>query len=155
MASGGSRGEGRPRQDGLEAEALVSIYARRFDDAEVRRRSGVWRELTRYLQRYIPEGAIVLDLACDRGWFINNVRARERLGVDLRDVAASLEPDIRFIQADGLDLLERLGAASVDVVFVSNYLEHLSSSELVLKQLDIIASILRPGGRCVILQPNI
>ena len=44
--------------------------------------------------------------------------------------------------------------ASFDVVFVSNFLEHLEDSAAVLGLLRAIRSKLRPGGRVVILQPN-
>jgi hypothetical protein len=38
---------------------------------------------------------------------------------------------------------------------MSNYLEHLESSEAVIEQLRVAARILRPGGHVVVLQPNI
>ncbi len=38
---------------------------------------------------------------------------------------------------------------------MSNYLEHLPSTEAVVQQLRVAASLLRPGGRVLILQPNI
>jgi SAM-dependent methyltransferase len=134
---------------------LPAIYARRFSDADVPRRGAVWREITRFLQRWIDPTATVLDLACDRGAFINVVRAEERIAVDLRDVRSDLAPDVRFVQCDGLTILEHLGAASVDVVFMSNYLEHLSSADEVIDQLKVVRDVLRPGGRAIVLQPNI
>jgi SAM-dependent methyltransferase len=46
-------------------------------------------------------------------------------------------------------------ASSVDVVLMSNFLEHLRSKEEVLKTLADVSSILRAGGVLLILQPNI
>ncbi len=138
----------------IEAD-LPTIYARRFSDADAPRRGGVWRELTRFLQRYIPESAVVLDLACDRGAFINEVRAGERWAVDLRDVREHLAPGVNFVQSSGLALGEVLDAETFDVVFISNYLEHLGSADEVVEQLRVIRRLLKPGGRVVILQPNI
>ncbi len=134
---------------------LPAIYARRFSDADSPRRGAVWREITRYLQRYIDPSSTVLDLACDRGAFINVVKAGDRIAVDLRDVGRHLEPGIRFVQSDGLALLDHVPASSVDVVFMSNYLEHLASADQVIAQLKVVAQVLRPGGRVIILQPNI
>src|SRR4249919_711764 len=114
---------------------LPTIYARRFSDADAPGRDAVWREITRYLQRWIDPSSTVLDLACDRGAFINVVVARERIAVDVRDVQASLAPGIRFVQSDGLALLDHVAPASVDVVFMSNYLEHLASADDVIAQL--------------------
>jgi SAM-dependent methyltransferase len=134
---------------------LPAIYARRFSDADSPRRGAVWREITHFLQRWIDPSATVLDLACDRGAFINVVQARDRIAVDLRDVQAHLAPGVRFVQCSGLELLDHLPAASVDVVFMSNYLEHLGSADEVIAQLKVVREVLRPGGRTIILQPNI
>ena len=38
---------------------------------------------------------------------------------------------------------------------MSNYLEHLPSSEAVVRQLDQARQVLKPGGRLIVLQPNI
>jgi len=134
---------------------LPTIYARRFSDADAPAREAVWREITRFLQRWIDPSATVLDLACDRGDFVNHVIAADRIGVDIRDVRKHLDPAVRFIQSDGLALLDQVAAASIDVVFMSNYLEHLASADAVVGQLKVVRDVLRPGGRVIVLQPNI
>jgi SAM-dependent methyltransferase len=144
----------KPRGTTVEGD-LPAIYARRFGDADVPRRGTVWREITRFLERWIDPSAVVLDLACDRGAFINLVHARKRIAVDVRDVRSDLLPDVEFVQADGLALLEHLATDSIDVVFVSNYLEHLESAAAVIEQLRVVRHLLRPGGRAIVLQPNI
>ena len=149
------RGSISPSDDRTLEEDLPAIYAGRFSHADALRRGGVWRELTRYLQRYVPESAVVLDLACDRGAFINAIKARERWAVDVRDVREHLAPDVRFVRSDGLALLEHLEPGSFDVVFMSNYLEHLPSADVVVAQLKVVHDLLRPGGHAVILQPNV
>jgi ubiquinone/menaquinone biosynthesis C-methylase UbiE len=134
---------------------LQHIYDRRCSDLEAPRREGVWREITRYLERWIEPGSTVLDVGCDRGSFINEVVAGRKIAVDVRDTAEHLDADVEFVRSDGLALLDHLPAASVDVVFMSNYLEHLRSSDDVLEQLKVAARLLRPGGRLIVLQPNI
>jgi SAM-dependent methyltransferase len=131
------------------------VYARRFPEAEVRRKDLIWREIARWLSRYVPKDAVVLDLACDRGYFIRHIRARERWATDLRDVRSDLGDDIRFVRSDGLQLREKLPAASFDIVFSSNYLEHLAGPNLVIEQLAVVRDLLRPGGTVIVLQPNI
>ena len=115
----------------------------------------MWREIVRYLQRYIDAKAPVLDLGCDRGHFIRWVRAGERWATDLRDMRDALPADVRFVQASGLDLAGVLPAAHFGTIFMSNYLEHLESSDAVIEQLRLAADLLRPGGRMMVLQPNI
>ena len=38
---------------------------------------------------------------------------------------------------------------------MSNYLEHLRSSDAVIEQFRVAPRLLRPGGRVIVLQPNI
>jgi SAM-dependent methyltransferase len=131
------------------------VYTHRFDQAESQQKDAVWEEIVRYLSRWINPDDVVLDLGCDRGHFIRQVRARERWGTDVRDVAALLGPQVRFLQSDGLALRGALPTAYFDVVFASNYLEHLAGSDAVLEQLRVARDLLRPGGRLIVLQPNI
>jgi 2-polyprenyl-3-methyl-5-hydroxy-6-metoxy-1,4-benzoquinol methylase len=134
---------------------LTTVYDSRFSARELKRRNGVWRELVRFLHRYIPDDAVVLDLACGRGDFINNVRAKERWALDIRDVREHIHADVRFVVYDGLTADSRLELGSFDVIFLSNYLEHLASGDQVVAQLIVVARLLRPGGRVIILQPNV
>jgi len=134
---------------------LPELYEARFDEREVSAKDAVWREIARYLQRYIDPDAPLLDLACDRGHFVRWVQARERWASDIRDMRGALPGDIRFIQASGLDLEGILPAGHFGTIFMSNYLEHLDSSDAVIDQLRIAVGLLRPGGRVIVLQPNI
>lgn len=130
-------------------------YTRRFDETESREKDVLWREVIRYLSRWISPDAVVLDLGCDRGHFIRQVPARERWGTDVRDVSAHLGPEVRFVRGDGLALRDALPAGHFDVVFASNYLEHLAGPDAVVEQLRVAHDLLRPGGRLIVLQPNI
>jgi hypothetical protein len=42
---------------------LDRIYGHRFGDAEARAKDAVWREITAYLQRWVPADGRVLDIA--------------------------------------------------------------------------------------------
>jgi len=135
--------------------SLDAVYGHRFDDADEAAKQALWQEVTRYLQRFVDPGSVVLDLACDRGHFIRCIRAREKWATDLRDVSAYLGDDVRFMQGDGLALADLLPNGHFDVVFMSNYLEHLPSGEAVIEQFRVVRDLLRPGGRAIVLQPNI
>jgi SAM-dependent methyltransferase len=134
---------------------LKEVYEQRFDEEDQARKEAIWRELGRFLQRYIPPNARVLDIACDLGYFIRNIQAADRWATDIRDVAATLPPEVHFVRASGLELADVLPPASFDLAFFSNYLEHLASTEAVLQQLRVAHALLKPGGRVLILQPNI
>ena len=134
---------------------LPELYRSRFDEREATAKDAIWHEIVRYLQRYIDPDAPVLDLGCDRGHFIRWVKASERWATDIRDMRDALPGDVRFVQASGLDLAERLPDVKFGAIFMSNYLEHLESSDAVIDQLRIAAGLLRPKGRVIVLQPNI
>ncbi len=137
------------------AESLDSVYAHRFGPGPEVARDDVWAEIVRYLQRFIAEDARVLDVAAGGGEFIRHVRARERWATDLRDVGRALPSDVRFVRADGLALRSAVPNAYFDAVFMSNYLEHLPSPGAVIEQLTAVFHVLKPGGRVIILQPNV
>src|SRR5712692_190040 len=134
---------------------LKEVYEQRFDEADREGKEAIWRELGPFLQRYIDPGARVVDIACDLGYFIRNIKAADRWATDIRDVGGSLPKDVHFVRASGLDLAEVMPNEHFDLAFFSNYLEHLPSTEAVLQQLRVTFSLLKPGGHVLILQPNI
>lgn len=135
--------------------SLPELYDARFDEQEVSRKDDVWREIVRFLQRYIDPATPVLDIACDRGHFIRFVEANERWATDIRDVSASLPSDIHFVMAAGADLRDHVPTGHFGTIFMSNYLEHLELGEAVIEQLRVARDLARPGGKIVVLQPNI
>ena len=137
------------------SELLEDVYERRFSDAEAVEKHALWNVIGRHLQRYIDESSTVLDIACDRGYFIENITAKERWATDIRDMKEYLSRQVRFVQADGLTLDHVLPIGAFDVIFMSNYLEHLASGDDVVTQFRVIAELLRPGGTVIVLQPNI
>jgi len=137
------------------SQPLQELYEARFDEREVVAKQAIWNEIAAYLQRFVDPTLPVLDLACDRGHFVRAIHASERWATDIRDMRSSLPADIRFVQSSGLDLVGVAPTGYFGTVFMSNYLEHLESSDAVVKQLAVARELLRPGGRVVILQPNI
>ena len=137
------------------SKMLPELYDARFDEREATAKDTIWREIVRFLTRYIDPAAPVMDLACDRGHFIRHVTASELWATDIRDMGAALPAHIRFVQSSGLDLAAVVPNGYFGTVFMSNYLEHLESSDAVIDQLRVARQLLRPGGRVIVLQPNI
>jgi SAM-dependent methyltransferase len=135
--------------------SVEAVYEARFDERARNGKMAVWAEIVRYLQRFVAADQPVLDVACDAGYFIRHVRASERWATDIRDVAHLLPSDVRFVRSDGLALGDVVPAGHFGTAFMSNYLEHLPSSQAVVDQLGVVKELLRPGGRIVVLQPNI
>ncbi|MBV8147872.1 MAG: class I SAM-dependent methyltransferase [Candidatus Eremiobacteraeota bacterium] len=131
------------------------IYERRFRGNEPYR-DLVWRKLVeRVFQPLVPEGGTILDLGCGYGEFINNVRAARRYAMDANPAARErLRPGVEFIEQD---CSQRWGipTESLDVVFSSNFFEHLPSKEALQATLGNAYSAIKPGGRLISLGPNI
>jgi ubiquinone/menaquinone biosynthesis C-methylase UbiE len=137
------------------SDELATMYEHRFSDEESAGKHDVWKVICAHLQRSVDRDGVVLDVACDRGYFIENIEAREKWAADVRDVSEYLSEDVHFVQSDGLDLDRRLPHDTFDVVFMSNYLEHLDSGDDVVRQLEVARVLLRPHGKLLVLQPNI
>lgn len=116
-------------------------------------RARVWRAICEDLQRYIDPDGVVCDLGCGYGDFINAIRARERIAVDVSaEPKQYLDPSVRFYQTQVQDL-SPIPDESVDVVFASNLLEHLDDEGLG-RTLAEVRRVLRRDGRFIALQPN-
>ena len=139
----------------LKARELQGIYSQRFDQ-QVSYRNAIWRELIRgFFQRFVPAGAAVLDLGCGYGEFINNVAADRKYAMDLNPTAADrLNPDVRLLQQDCSDPWP-LPDGSLDVIFTSNFFEHLPDKATLRRTLHEARRCLRDGGLLIALGPNI
>jgi ubiquinone/menaquinone biosynthesis C-methylase UbiE len=135
---------------------LSKLYQFRFREGDWRNEKRIWKVLCeRFFQPLIGDDLVVLDLACGHGAFINNIRAKKKYAVDLNpDARTNLADDIEFFLA-AADKMPAIGDGAVDVVFASNFLEHLRSKEECDRVFAEVRRILRPGGRFVILGPNI
>jgi SAM-dependent methyltransferase len=136
------------------SDPLDRLYQERFGETEQGGKEAIWPPIVKYLERHLVDGPVV-DVACDRGYFIRNVQSGERWATDLRDLSADLPDSIKFVQGNGLELDRLLPVDYFGTVFMSNYLEHLPDSAAVIEQIRVAHRLLRRGGRLVILQPNI
>ena len=127
------------------SEQPLDLYEVRFDADEAAAKDRIWREIVAYLGRWIDPAAPILDIACDRGHFIRYAVGSERWATDIRDVAAGLPADVRFVQGSGLDLATLVPTGHFGTVFMSNYLEHLPSPDAVVDQLRVARQLVAPG----------
>lgn len=138
-----------------KASELETIYDRRFN-SHIAYRNQVWRVLTaRYFSRYISPEATVLDLGCGYGEFINNIACRRKYAIDLNSRARErLSADVTFLEQD-CSAPWTLADDSLDVVFTSNFFEHLPSKQAMGSTLAEAFRCLRPGGRMIAMGPNV
>jgi SAM-dependent methyltransferase len=135
---------------------LQRIYAQRFSASLEYRRSVWWILVRDFFQKMVPEHASVLDLGCGYGEFINQVTAAKKIGMDLNpDSQNFLNPNVELIAQD-CSMKWPIADSSLDVVFTSNFFEHLPDKASLGGTLDEIRRCLRPGaGRLIAMGPNI
>ena len=141
-----------PADKGAE---LQREYQLRFGAMQEYRRR-VWEVLTRgYFQRLVGTDRTVLDLGCGWGEFINQIRAAKKYGMDLNPEGGErLAQGVTFLNQD-CSATWPLPDASLDVVFTSNFFEHLPDKALLQKTVAQAYRCLRPGGRLICMGPNI
>jgi SAM-dependent methyltransferase len=134
---------------------LSKIYHRRFARTAAYR-NRVWEVLTRqFFTRWVSASDAVLDLGCGYGEFINNIAAGRKFAMDLNpDAPSHLAPQVEFIKQDCASEWP-LPPDSLDVVFTSNFFEHLPNKPALSRTLRQAFRTLRPGGRLIAVGPNI
>lgn len=118
------------------------------------RREILWRTLcSSVFQRYVPPDGSVVELGAARGDFINNIRARRRVAVDVwKGVVEHVDPGVEAHVGPATDL-RFLEDDSMDVVLASNLVEHLEIDE-VRSMASEIRRVLTIGGCLILIQPN-
>jgi len=135
-------------------EDLQQIYRARFAERAAYRQE-VWAVLSHFFSQWIAPDSAVPDLGC--GWceFINSAVCRLKYGMDLNpDAKRYANPEVTILQQD-CSAQWAMEKASLDVVFTSNFLEHLPAKSALEKTLHEAFRALKPNGRFIAMGPNI
>jgi len=138
----------------MNSTNLQHIYSRRFD-AQQKYRNRVWRVLVDdFFQDLVPTDGAVLDMGCGYGQFINNIGAAKKFAMDLNPQAQQhLAKDVTLFQQD-CSTTWPLPDKSLDVVFSSNFFEHLPSKSSLESSIREAARCLKADGRLIAMGPN-
>jgi SAM-dependent methyltransferase len=136
-------------------QELSKIYHRRFVRTAAYRNK-VWQILTRmFFSKWVAPAATVLDLGCGYGEFINNIQAGRKIAMDLNpDAGSHLAANVEFLHQDCSGPWP-LPDNSLDVIFTSNFFEHLPDKDSLNRTLRQALRALKPGGRIIAIGPNI
>jgi SAM-dependent methyltransferase len=134
---------------------LAQIYEKRFSGHE-NYRNRVWKILINdFFSNRISTTDHILDLGCGYGEFINNTKCDVRHAMDLNPKTKSLlDKEIIFHQQDCSESW-KIDPNSLDLVFTSNFFEHLRNKESLNRTMGEIKMALKPGGRLIAMGPNI
>lgn len=140
----------------MDSNELSELYRIRFSESDLPRKNAIWRVICGgFLQRFILPSDTVVDIACGYGEFLNNISAGRKIAVDLNaDARKYLAADVEFHQYRATEL-GAIIEGGADVVFTSNFLEHLPDKHTLDLFLDQVMMALKPGGKYLILGPNL
>jgi SAM-dependent methyltransferase len=135
--------------------ALQDEYQKRFQENE-NYRDSVWQALCGgFFSRYIGKDSTLLDLGAGWGEFSRNIVAKKKYAMDLNpDCGARVKGFSEFLQQD-CSATWPLPDGSLDVVFTSNFLEHLPNKTLIDSTLNEAFRCLKSGGLMICVGPNI
>ena len=136
---------------------LEGLYERRFADVSQRQRAALWEVLCRvWLQRFVAPQDTVVDLGAGFCEFINTIRCGTKIAVDAKpNLRERAGPGVHVVIGEIPRVLADIPDASANVVFCSNFFEHMTSKDLLLATLGEAHRVLKPSGRILILQPNV
>ena len=134
---------------------LQNIYEKRFAGTLAYRKQ-IWNVLVHdFFQKYVSPDDAVVDLGCGYGEFINTVQCAKKFAMDLNpDAPKYLAPSVQFLDQDCASPWQ-LENATLNVVFTSNFFEHLPDKGALGQTLGEIFRCLAPGGKLIAMGPNI
>lgn len=117
-------------------------------------RNEVWKILTEnFFQKFVRPEDRILDIPCGFGEFINHIKCRQRIAMDIRsDSKKYLNPGVQFIKCESTKLA--LPDESVEKIFISNFFEHISREDIIITVKEA-KRVLTKGGQVLVFQPNI
>ncbi len=135
---------------------LHDLYESRFSPEDQAWKVVVWRILyERVFARFISPSDVVVDLGAGYCEFINTVRAARRIAVDLSPLTTEHAAPGVEVRASSADQLDFLPDGSANIVFTSNFFEHLPSKAALTKVTAECFRVLAPGGKVIAMGPNI
>lgn len=135
---------------------LKRLYNARFSPAERAGKDRIWKLICQeYFVRWIRPTDTVMDLAAGYCEFINNIPCGKKIALDINpDTAQFKNADVELIVNDCTTMPD-VSSNSVDAIFTSSFFEHLPSKDVLLRTLSQCYRVLKPGGRLMVLMPNI
>jgi len=135
---------------------LTELYENRFDAKARADKMRVWSILWQSVfSRWVRPDDTVVDLGAGYCEFINAAAAKRRIAVDLNpDTAKVAAPGVE-VHNESVSELGFLRDGEVDVVFTSNFFEHLPNKDVLTRTIKATFRVLRPGGTFIVMGPNI
>jgi SAM-dependent methyltransferase len=135
---------------------LSRMYKHIFPEEELATKEVLWKILIdEVLCKYIKDTDSVLDIGGGQCLFINNIRCRKKYVTDLNpDINAYAHNNVITLH-EKADSITSISNKSIDVVFASNFFEHMKDKDELERVIAEIRRILTENGLLIVIQPNI
>jgi len=132
---------------------VKKLYWDRFNK-NYKTKMTVWKVLCeRFFQSFIGYEDKILDLGAGYCEFINNIKCKEKYAVDLNEKIKNFAlPEVKVVVTNATKLT-MFSSEYFDNVFMSNFLEHLFSKEILTEVILEIHRILKKNGRLILTTP--
>jgi len=136
---------------------IKKLYDNRFTTLERVRKRKLWHILCRhFLQQYIKIDDVILDVGAGQCEFINNIKGGKKIALDInKNISQYADSDVIIKTSSVKHLKNLFPKDSIDVIFMSNLLEHLDNKEEIFRLLNEAFHVLKKHGRLLIMQPDI
>lgn len=141
----------------MKDNELQQLYQNRFSGSEeLDRKNNIWNILCNsFFSRFISASDDVLDIGSGYCEFLNNIKCGKKTGIDLNPETKNFAaPGVDILSIDCTDMKE-IGSESYDIIFSSNFLEHLPDKNAVFKTLKESFRVLKQNGKIILFGPNI
>lgn len=134
---------------------LTQIYEKRFSGHE-NYRNKVWKILVnQFFSKWVKKSDHILDLGCGYGEFINHISCEERHAMDLNPRTKKLLNNEIFFHEQDCSKPWNIDQESLDLVFTSNFFEHLPDKNSLDRTINQTWKALKPDGKLIAMGPNI
>lgn len=135
---------------------VQEFYQHRFKEKEYFIREKIWQILCKKVfQKMVDKEDVVMDLGAGYCELINNIDCKTKIAVDLNpDTKIKAKSGTQVLNINVLDIPAKFDR-KIDVIFMSNFLEHLNSKSEVMAVLEKSFKLLKKNGKLIIMQPNI
>ncbi len=117
-------------------------------------RNSIQGSIARWIQKRNPSIETVVDFGAGRCEFANNLKNIEVIAIDCDPKFVGFSDEKVRCIIGSLETLDSLQPYSVDLVYVSNVLEHLEMREAHQFLLKVSRVLKRKNGKLIIIQPN-
>ena len=129
---------------------IMNYFSTRF--THDKKRDKIWKQISKYLSKYVYYGDTVLDVGAGYCDYINNVQCIKKYAIDICPTTKEYaDKDVNVIT--GSFLTHNFGKTKFNVIMMSNFLEHFNREDG-LKILQKTHSLLCKGGYLIMIQPN-